>query len=35
MDHRQKSALAVAIAAGVGGITVADDAQAATYTIVC
>ena len=32
MDHKQKSALAVAIAAGVGGMTVADDAAAATYT---
>ena len=32
MDHRQKSALAVAIAAGIAGMTVADDAAAATYT---
>ena len=31
-DHKQKSALAVAIAAGVGGMTAADDAGAATYT---
>jgi hypothetical protein len=32
MDNRHKTALAVAIAAGVSGMTVADDAQAATYT---
>ena len=32
MDHRQKTALAIAIAAGVGGMTVADDAAAATYS---
>jgi hypothetical protein len=31
MDQRQKNALAVAIAAGVGGMTVADDAAAFTY----
>jgi hypothetical protein len=32
MDHKQKSALAIAIAAGIGGMTVADDASAATYS---
>jgi hypothetical protein len=32
MDNKQKSALAIAIAAGVSGMTVADDAAAATYT---
>ena len=31
MDHKQKSALAIAIAAGVSGMTVADDASAATF----
>ena len=31
MDHKQKNALAVAIAAGVGGMAVADDAAAAVY----
>jgi hypothetical protein len=31
-NHKQKSALAVAISAGVAGMTVADDAGAATYT---
>jgi hypothetical protein len=31
MDHRQKNALAVAIAAGVAGMTVTDDAAAAAY----
>ena len=34
MDHRQKSALVVAIAAGVAGMAVADDAQATTYSAV-
>jgi hypothetical protein len=32
MDNKQKTALAVAIAAGISGMTVADDASAATYT---
>jgi hypothetical protein len=32
MDNKQKSALAIAIAAGISGMTVADDASAATYT---
>ena len=32
MDQKQKSALAIAIAAGLGGMTVADDAAATTYT---
>jgi hypothetical protein len=32
MDNKQKSALAIAIAAGVSGMTVADDASAATYS---
>jgi hypothetical protein len=32
MDHKQKAALAVAIAAGVSGMAATDDAQAATYT---
>ena len=32
MDHNQKTALAIAIAAGVSGMTVADDAAATTYT---
>jgi hypothetical protein len=31
MNHKQKNALAVAIAAGVGGMTVTDDAAAAAY----
>jgi hypothetical protein len=31
MDNKQKSALAIAIAAGVSGMTVADDASAATF----
>ena len=32
MDHKQKSALAIAIAAGVSGMAVSDDAAAATYS---
>jgi hypothetical protein len=31
MNHKQKTALAVAIAAGIGGMAVTDDAQAAAY----
>ncbi len=31
MDHKQKSALAVAVAAGIGGMAATDVAQAATY----
>ena len=31
MDHKHKNALAVAIAAGVAGMTVTDDAAATTY----
>jgi hypothetical protein len=32
MDNKQKTALAIAIAAGISGMTVADDASAATYS---
>ncbi|MBL8200635.1 MAG: VPLPA-CTERM sorting domain-containing protein [Chromatiales bacterium] len=32
MDHKQKSALAVAVAAGIGGMAATDVAQAAVYT---
>ncbi|MBM4221508.1 MAG: hypothetical protein FJ170_06145, partial [Gammaproteobacteria bacterium] len=32
LNHKQQSALVAAIAAGVGGMTVADDASAATYS---